>query len=278
MRQTIMAFVFVAALAQFAEARIGETYGQCAARYGSSYTNFPGLDHLYGVAVFEKDGINVTVAYDRPNKQGFLAMYTNGRFLAFDDRKKAGDLKDNEIDSLMASLNVSGETAIYTPPKSTSSTQSRTDPSRRTCAGPRNTKGGASSTPSPPSAKSPNSAPKPKWTENLVLVTKAAGAFVGAITLENPSYDAGRFRYKRIGLQMPPSASGARLIDTYGLVPFRRSGNHLFAFKLVADGKCYGIILINSDAAKAISDWAAAYVKKHDKPPAKDKGRTLEGF
>ena len=278
MRQMIMSIVFVAVVAQFAEARIGENYGQCAARYGSSYTNFPGLDHLYGVAVFEKDGINVTVAYDRPNKQGFFAMYTNGRFLAFENRKKAGELKDNEIDSLMASLNVSWETTVYTPQKSPSSTQSRIDPSMRTFAGPRNTKGGAASMPATPLAKSGNVASKPKWAENLALATKSVGAFVGAITLENPNYNLGRFSYQRVGLRMPPDSFGARMIDTYALVPYRRSGDHFFAFKLVADGKCYGIILINSDAAKAISDWAAAYVKRHDKPPAKDKGRTLEGF
>ena len=274
----MMVFAFFTVLAQFAVARIGENYPQCATRYGSSYTNFPGLDYLYGVAVFEKDGINVAIAYDRPNRQGFLAMYTNGRFLAFNDRKKAGDLKDNEVDALMASLNVSWESAEYNPPKSTSSTQSRIDPSMRTFAGPRNAKGEASSTPSSPLAKSSNSAPKPKWTENLALAAKAVGAIVGAITMENPNYDSGRFSYKRVGLRMPPDSFGARIIDTYALFPFRRSGDHLFAFKLVADGKCYGLILINSDAAKAISDWAAAYVKRHDKPPAKDKGRTLEGF
>ena len=274
----MMVFAFFTVLAQFAVARIGENYPQCAARYGSSYTNFPGLDYLYGVAVFEKDGITVALAYDRRTRQGFLAMYTNGRFLAFNDRRKAGDLKDNEVNALMASLNVSWESTEYNPSKSASTTQSRIDPSMRTFAGPRNAKGGASSTPSSPLATSSTSAPKPKWAENLALATKAVGAFVGSITLENPNYDLGRFSYKKVGLQMPPYASGSRFLDTYGLVPFRRSGDHLFVFKLVADGKCYGLILINSDAAKAISDWAAAYVKRHDKPPAKDKGRTLEGF
>ena len=278
MRTMMMVFAFFAVLAQHAGARIGENYPQCAARYGSSYTNFPGLEHLYGVAVFEKDGINVAIAYDRPNRQGFLAMYTNGRFLAFNDRRKAGDLKDNEVDSLMASLNVSWESTEYNPQKSSSSAQRRIDPSMQTFAGPRKAKGGTASFPPSPSAKSANTASKPKWTESLSVATKAVGAFVGAITLENPNYDFGRFSYKKVGLQMPPYASGSRFIDTYGLVPFRRSGDHLFAFKLVADGKCYGLILINSDAAKAISDWAAPYVKKHDKPPAKDKGRTLEGF
>jgi hypothetical protein len=233
---------------------------------------------LHGVAVFEKDGIDVAIAYDRPNRQGFLAMYTNGRFLAYDNRNKSGDLKDNEVDSLMASLNVSWETTIYTPPKSDSSMQSRIDPSLRTFAGPRKAKGRASSTPTSPSSRSASTAPKPKWTENLALATKAVGAFLGAITLEDPKYSMGRFRYKRVGLNLPPNGSGARIIDTYTLTPYRRNGDNLFAFKLVADGKCYGIILINSDAAHAISDWAAAYVKSHDKPPAKDKGRMLEGF
>ena len=277
MRTMMVVFAFFAVLAQHAGARIGENYPQCAARYGSSYTNFPGLEHLYGVAVFEKDGINVAIAFDRPNKQGFLAMYTNGGFLAFENRQRTGDLKDNEVDSLMASLNVSWESTEYNPPKSTSSTQSRIDPSMRTFAGPRNAKGGASSTPSSPSAKSSNSAPKPKWTENLAMAKDAVKAFAEAITLENPRYMTfgakSQFNYDKLwvgGVIMWPTG--------VALEPYRRSGDHLFAFKLVAGGKCYGLILINSDAAKAISDWAAAYVKKHDKPPAKDKGRTLEGF
>lgn len=277
-RQMWMLIAVIAVMTQCAEARIGETYGQCSARYGSSHTNYPGMDHLYGVAVFEKDGIHVTIAYDRPNRQGFLAMYTNGKFLAFENRKTASELKDNEVDSLMASLNVSWETTIYTPPKSDSSTQSRIDPSMRTFAGPRKATGGASSTPSSLSAKSSNIAHNPKWTENLALATKAVGAFVGAITLEDPQYSMGRFRYKKVGLNLPPLVSGARIIDTYALVPYRRSGDHLFAFKLVADDKCYGLILVNSDVSKAISDWAKAYVKSHDNPPAKDKGRTLKGF
>lgn len=276
-RESKVLFALFAVLAYYSEARIGENYGQCAARYGSSYTNFPGLDHLYGVAVFEKDGINVTVAYDRPNKQGFLALYTNGKFLSKKERSMAGDLKDNEVDALMASLNVSWESTVYNPTKSTSSQQSRIDPSMRTFAGPRNVKGGIASEASSPATKKDNSLPKPKWTANLTLAKDAVKAFVEAITLENPRYTEfgakPQFRYEKLWL-------GGVILWPVGVAldPYRRSGDRLFAFKLVAGGKCYGIILINSDAANAISDWATAYVKSHDNPPAKDKGRTLEGF
>ena len=265
------------ALLQNAEARIGENYRQCVARYGGSFTNFPGFDHLLGVAVFEKNGINVTVAFDRPNRQGFLVLYTSGKYLTQKERKNAGDLKDNEIDALMKSLDVSWDSPVYESPKATASAPSRIDPSLRTFAGPRKVKGGAPRTPSATLANK-NTAPKPpKWTENRDAAKVAVRKFVEAITLENPRYlrygAEPKFEYDRLwasGFILWPSA--------VALEPYRRSGDHLFAFKLVAGGRCFGLVLVNSDAANAISGWADAYVKSHDHPPPKDMGRRLEGF
>ena len=118
---------------------------------------------------------------------------------------------------------------------------------------------------------------KPRWTENLELAKAAARDFAEAITLEKPRHvqfgTKSQFRYEKLwvgGFILWP--------DGVAIEPYRRSGDNLFAFKLVAGGKCLSLILIDSNAAKAISDWAAAYVKSHDKPPAKDKGRMLEGF
>lgn len=274
------ALLFLVAAANLAEARIGENYRQCVARYGSSYTNFPGLDHLLGVAIFEKSGINVTVAFDRPNKQGFLVLYTGGRFLSQYERKNAADLKDNEIDALMASLNVSWDSPKYEPPKAGTSKSSRIDPSMRSFAGPRKVKGGSyNAMPSTTPTKKENAAPKPpKWTENLSSAREAVKGFVEAITLENPSYNHGYFHFRNLEIAASDWSTGSRIVDHYSLKPYRRSGDHLFAFKLFADSKCYGLVLINSDAAKAISGWAEAYVKSHDKPPPKEKGRTLQGF
>lgn len=277
----VIALIALAGAANIAEARIGENYRQCVARYGNSYTNFPGLTHLLGVAVFEKDGVNVTVAFDRPNRQGFLVLYTGGRFLTLDERRDAADLKDNEVDSLMSSLSISWETPEYEPPKATApASNSRIDPSMRSFAGPKKVKGGGSSYTMPSAApvKKTTSAPKPpKWTENLGSAKKAVKDFVEAVTLEKPRYEdygAGpKFFYEKLhvgGFIFWPGV--------VALEPYRRSGDHLFAFKLVAGGKCYGLVLVNSDAAKAISGWSEAYVKSHDNPPPKDKGRTLQGF
>ena len=276
-RQMWMLIAVIAVMTQCAEARIGETYGQCSARYGSSYTNFPGLNHLYGVAIFEKDGINVTIAYDQPNKQGFLALYTNGRFLSQNDRRRVGDLKDNEVDSLMGSLNVSWESTTYIPPRSTSPSQSRIDPTMRTFAGPRKVKGGTSLGTSVSTTREDIATSKPRWTENLELAKAAARDFAEAITLEKPRYvqfgTKTQFTYEKLwvgGFIFWP--------DGVAIEPYRRRGDNLFAFKLLAGGKCLSLILIDSNAAKAIFDWAKAYVKSHDNPPAKDKGRTLKGF
>lgn len=273
----LLAMAILAATSPFAEARIGENYRQCAARYGNSFTNFPGLTHLLGVAIFEKDGINVTVAFDRPNKQGFLVLYTNGRILTLDERNHAGDLKENEIESLMSSLNVSWDSPDYEPPRPSAHPSSRIDPSMRTLAGPR--KVGSQATSPAPKQKKASIAPKPpQWTKNLDLAKDTVKSFVEAITLENPRYDnygtSPSFRFNK--LKADPSFGWWP--TCVALEPYRRSGDHLFAFKLSADGKCYGLVIINSDAAKAISGWAAAYVKSHDNPPQKEKGRKLEGF
>lgn len=276
-RGLTLALALSAALLQNAEARIGENYRQCAARYGISYTNFPGFDHLLGVAVFEKDGINVTVAFDKPNRQGFLVLYTSGKYLTQRERQKAGDLKDNEIEALMKSLDVSWDSPVYEPPKAAASTTSRIDPSMRTFAGPRKVKGGAPRTP-PTAPTKKNTTPKPpKWTANRDAAKAAVKKFVEAITLENP-------RYLRYGAE-PQFMYDKLSVDSYILWPngqalesYRRSGDHLFAFKLVAGGRCFGLVLANSDASNAISEWADAYVKSRNKPPPKETGRRLEGF
>ena len=281
MRPITMAILFFAFVAHLAEARIGENYRQCVARYGSSYTNFPGLDHLYGVAIFEKDGINVTIAYDRPNKQGFLALYTNGRFLSKGDRERVGDLRDNEVDSLMESLNVSWDSTTFIPTRPTAPSKSQIDPSMRTLAGPRKVKGGTSSGASVSTTRKDTAPSKPRWTENLALAKAAAKDFAEAITLEKPGYlqfgTKPQFTYEKlsvwegdIGFFFWP--------NSVAIEPYRHSGDHLFAFKLVAGGRCLCLILIDSNAAKAISDWAKAYVKSHDNPPSKDMGRSLKGF
>lgn len=270
----LSALVFLSAIPQLAEARIGENYRQCVARYGNSFTNFPGLTHLLGVAIFEKDGINVTVAFDRPNRQGFLVLYTNGRFLTIDERNHASDLKDNEIESLMSSLNVSWDSPDYEPPKPSAPPPSRIDPSMRTLAGPRKV-GSSAPPPAQKQHKTNNAQKPPKWTENLDLAKTAVKNFLEAITLEDPNHRFSSLKFRKIGIAY---SGGARIVDQYKVNAYRRSGDHLFAFQLIADGKCFGLIFINSDAAKAISGWATAYVKSHDNPPPKDKGRKLEGF
>lgn len=276
-RGLTLALALSVALLQNAEARIGENYRQCAARYGASYTNFPGFDHLLGVAVFKKDGINVTVAFDKPNRQGYLVLYTSGNYLTQRERQNAGDLKDNEIDALMKSLDVSWDSPVYEPPKASASTSSRIDPSMRTFAGPRKVKGGAPRT--PPSAPTrTNSAPKPpNWTKNQDAAKAAVGKFVEAITLENPRYlpfgAEPQFTYDKLSVNSFILWPNGQVLESY-----RRSGDHLFAFKLAAGGSCFGLVLVNSDASKAISEWADAYVKSRNNPPPKEAGRRLEGF
>ena len=265
-----------------AEARIGEGYRQCVARYGNSYKNYPGLSHLFGVAVFEKEGINVAVAFDNPNKQGFLVLYTGGCFLSRRGRNAASNLKDNEIDSLMASLNVTWESTDCEQPKRNPPVTHKRNQRHSGFSFDKDIGFGSSPksfTLSTSKAKECSSAPNlPVWTENIILAKEAVKNFVEAITLEKLSDDNGRCFYDRAKVVFSNPDFFVRPNDQYLLTPYRRSGDNLFAFKLFVGGNCYGLALINSDAATDISSWADAYQKANEKAPPEDKGRKLQGF
>ena len=108
---------------------------------------------------------------------------------------------------------------------------------------------------------------KKDWKDIMAIAEKAAAAFYSSV-------DAGRIAH----LHAPDHKCQA-LFDnfpTYGwMKPYRRSGDRIFAFK-IGTGTFKGLLLINPDAAKAITSWAEAY--KQSLKKEKGKGRPLEGF
>lgn len=268
-------------LAPSAEARIGENYKQCVARYGNSVTNFPGLSHLLGVAVFEKSGINIAVAFDKPNKQGFLVLYTAGDFFTSSGRRELSELKENELSSLMASVDTGWDSADYDvvnqKQKQNGGGNSRIDPSMRTMADTRS--GKIKATRMVPVAKKQGEKPHiPKWVATRDNAQSSVKAFIEAITLEKVLNGIGKPYLRKAQVLTDKWSIGSRFLAQYALQPYRRSGDHLFAFKLNADGNCYGLVIVNSDASKAFSAWAEAYSKTCEIVVKEDKGRVLEGF
>ena len=243
-----LCLVFIALVPPEIHARIGETYKQCVYRYGNSTTNIQGFGCILGVAGFEKSGISVAVAFDRPNRQGFIVLYTPvnaGNILANQQ------LKEAQIDSLMSSLNVSWialDDALGAIAKSPPSKQGKS---------------------SSLVVKKTNTNAMPKWKENMRSAEKAAQDFLNAL-VKGRSLLA-----SRSGLAFDNDSPALfRSLPIIPIVePYRRSGDHLFAFKISGTT---GLLLINSDVSKSISDWANAYVESL-KPP-EDKGQPLKGF
>lgn len=224
--------------ASVSHGRIGENYGQCVARYGKAVAALPGLGHILGVAEFEKGGIAVTALFDKANRQCFLIMYSRVGAARI---LGPAELKEAGIDSLMASINTTWQEIEE---NGSSFRSSRVDSTSK--------------------GKVPA---KKDWKEIMAIAEKAAAAFYSAV-------DAGRIAHLHA-----PDHKCQTLFDnfpTYGwLKPYRRSGDRIFAFTIWT-GTFKGLLLINPDAARAITSWAEAYEQslKQDK----DKGRPLEGF
>ena len=238
-RQAIVAISIASALfvAPSSYGRIGEGYRQCVERYGKAIAALPGLEHALGVAGFEKSGIAVTAFFDRSTRQCFLILYTRA-----DAAHIIGNatLTEAQVDSLMASLNVSWV-----------STDDDGQSSNRSVMGAN--KVGFNKTPS--------------WKKNLDLAQSVAKAFTGALEKGKSAHLYAKDEKCQAifdSLQAP-----------VWLTAYRRSGDNLFAFKL-GMGCCKGIIIMNTDAASAISNWAEAY--KESLKQTKEKGRPLEGF
>lgn len=246
---SFIAISLVAAImiAQPGYGRIGESYRQCVARYGKAVAALSGLGHIQGVAGFEKSGIAVTTLFDRPNKQCFLVLYTRANAAHF---LGGAQLTEAQIDSLMASLNV-----IWVSPEEDNQA------SRQSTASANKGKSGYAS----PITKASSSG-KPKWKTNMELAQKASNAFLDALSSGRSAHLYAKDEKCQAIFDSLPSK---------WIYPYRRCGDHLFAFKL-GMGSCEGLLLINSDASKAISDWATAY--KESLIPEKDRGRPLEGF
>jgi hypothetical protein len=241
-RQAIVAISIASALfvAPSGYGRIGEGYRQCVERYGKAIAALPGLEHALGVAGFEKSGIAVTAFFDRSTRQCFLILYT---------RTNAGHIMEDaslteaQIDSLMASLNVSWV-----------STDDDDQSSRRSAM----------------SANKVGFNKTPTWKKNLDLAQSAAKAFTDALE---------RGRSAHINAKDEKCQAIFDSLPLYGLRlnSYRRSGDNLFAFTVHGGlGARQGLLLINSDAASAISNWAEAY--KESLKQTKEKGRPLEGF
>jgi len=226
--------------------RIGENYAQCVARYGKAVAALPGLGHILGVAGFEKSGIAVTALFDQSNRQCFLIMYSQ---VGAAHILGPAELKEAQIDSLMASINTSWqeieeESGSIFRHQHNDSIYKDTVPVKK--------------------EKVPV---KKNWKENMEIAQKAAKAFYSAV-------GTGRGAH----LYAPDHKCQA-LFDNFPttgwIKPYRRSGDRLFAFT-IGMGTCEGLLLINPDAARAITDWAEAY--KQSLRQEKDKGRPLEGF
>lgn len=315
---SLLAAAFAAvAIAPRAEARLGERYSQCVARYGNSWTNFPGLSHLLGVAVFEKDGIDVAVAYDRPNRQGFMVIYSSGHWLSEKGWSSCDALKEGEIDKLMESLSVTwnpidmsegrrkpsgGKRSSVTPPATPSARpvkkggaapmpprwQMNLEAARCAIRDFTDALGGRPVTRgAPPPPEGGDGAPPPPPPEDLEDIEGLQGLedFEGVEGMEGLAKVGGVFSSLRgiVGSLMGRGGSmlggirarlpgGGGSGDGQGVQPYRRCGERLFAFKIVAGGRCRGLVLINSDAAKDISGWAEAFGK------GQDSGRELKGF
>ena len=243
--QAIIATCIASALfvAPSSYGRIGEGYRQCVERYGKALAALPGLGHALGVAGFEKSGIVVTAFFDRSTRQCFLIMYT----LA-DAANMMGNatLTDAQVDSLMASLNVS-----WVSPNDDDQSSNRSVMGAN--------KVGFNKTPT--------------WKKNLDLAQSAAKAFTGSLREGRSAHRNAKDEKCQFIFDSLP-AFGLRLN------PYRRSGDNLFAFTVHGGlGVRQGLLLINSDAASAISDWAAAYQESlNQTKDSKDRGQPLEGF
>ena len=242
-RQAIVAISIASALfvVPSGYGRIGEGYRQCVERYGKAIAALPGLGHALGVAGFEKSGIAVTAFFDRSTRQCFLILYTRA-----DAAHIIGNatLTEAQVDSLMASLNVSW---VSTDDDGQSSNRS----------GMGANKVGFSKT--------------PIWKKNLDVAQSAANAFMDALRSGRSAHINAKDEKCQAIFDGLPVFSSLRLIH------YKRSGDNLFAFTV--DGRlnsCGGLLLVNADAASAISDWAAAY--KESISQTKERGRPLEGF
>ena len=194
-RQAIVAISIASALfvAPSGYGRIGEGYRQCVERYGNALANLPGLGHALGIAGFEKSGIAVTAFFDSSTRQCFLILYTRA-----DAAHIIGNatLTEAQVDSLMASLNVS-----WVP--------SNDDGSRRSATGAN--KVGFNTT--------------PNWKKNLDLALSAANAFMDALKEGRRAHlDAMDENSQFIFDSLP----------TYGLRlnSYRRSGSNFYAFTI----------------------------------------------
>lgn len=261
----LSAVLFVLAcvcISPIAHARIGENYRQCVLRYGNSVTNIPGFGHLLGVSVFEKSGIGVTIAFDRPNRQGFLVIYgtTDG-----------GELKDNEMASLMASVNVS-----WVAIDDTADCGYGRNIVRNVFRGTIKKNISESDTVLSPTSK-PDKASKlpkmPTWQENLDAAKAAVVDFIKALNRISTIVPSNNISQPLV-TEKPHPLNWLSSITS--LEPCYRSGDHLFVFRITGMGKCHGLAIINSDVSKAVLAWTTAFQDSLE--PPKDLGRTLDGF
>lgn len=260
---------------QVAQARVGESLQQCIQRYGEPVIKIEGYNSLYGVAVFAKDGIMVTAAFDRTTKKCAAAIYTRGDYRTQKFRTEMKQMTDGEFASLLATVpgrwielddaplaasagstsnaQVSGkseEIASFGKRTRVNDPWSKTSPKRLggdMQTGTAKHLGGGSSA---------EDVAKASMQKRSKEVREAVMAFMKAMSLEpGNAYSRGSDYVSMSFVRDRVLASGI-LHQSY-LLPYRQMNGNVFAYLLDygQEGE-YGLIIVNYPMSQPLSSWA----------------------
>ena len=264
------------AAAPCAEARLGETLGQCVQRYGQPVTKIDGRGAVFGVAVFYKDGIVVTTVFGKQTRKCVAVLYTHGDYATADQRQKMTSLGSGQITSLEGTIAGRWEQLDM----------------------------GATDAKPNRSATAAEIAMR-NAVERAMKAKGALERLMIAMSTENPRYDQGRFTYDAMSFLNDKDAYSE---GDFSIRPSKHMGRNVFSFGLFAldigamsrtphhnrytlrngrrvpniegiDELCYGFAIVDSDSAQAIESWASSQLAAiQGKVPRDQSQQTLQGF
>lgn len=271
--------LFAAALsiAPNAEARFGETLGQCVQRYGQPVAKFDGRNSIFGVAIFCKDEIVVTTVFGRQTRKCVAVAYMHGDYVTVDARRKMKSLGNQQVAALEGTVAGRWEPLDMGAPAA--------KPNRSSTAG---------------------EIAMRNAVERATRAKSALERLLVALSAESPRFEQGRFLHDSMPFSKEDGAYSE--YGEFSLRPAKHMGRNVFSMGLFAldlgamqdaprssrrtyrngrrainaegvDELCYGFAIVDSDSAQAIESWAASQLAALQGATPRDHSeQTLKGF